>query len=112
MPSGGIFGRPVIIDGVNAAVAGVNPGPAPGSGSPAENLAPFLVSPYSGRKNFSRRIKVRVGATALRLFVNNQPMLILAASSEYEDEMLVYDLAVQSDGAGTAPYDMTLTMAA
>ena len=107
MASGGVFGRPVVIDGRTAQ----DPGPAT---TTVVDVSDKLVAPYNNRRQYARRLTVHNvdhGGNVLLLYINSQPPIELHGGETFDIEAMVFRLAVQSN-TGTTQYNIVATLAA
>ncbi len=96
MSSGGIKGRPVVINGK----AGGDPGPATGA---VLDITSKLASPQSGRFAFARSLRVRNldAFNDLLLYINDEdPMTFSQGDATFAFEATVHRVAVQASFQG------------
>jgi hypothetical protein len=107
MSSGGIKGRPVVIDGKT----GGDPGPAT---TTVVDISSKLASPQSGRFAFARALRIRnLDATNdLLLYLNDEdPMTLSQGEAAVTFEATVHRVAVAASAA-TVQYEIIAVVAA
>lgn len=108
MPSGGVLGRPVVVNGKSTTNG---PGPAT---IVVRNLRDYLVNPLNKERSvfvYSIHVINHSATNSLKVYLDDQPEITVVAGATFHLEALIGSVAVQAE-ANTVAYEMLLTVAA